>query len=190
MTSPADEALVEQARRGERGAFGELVTRHQGAMLAIARAYFAAEADAQDAVQDAFVKAYQALDQLDADQRFAAWMARITVNRCLEVLRTSKQKVSLSVFATTVHLYPRLGQEAFTPSTLASSREHADLLRAAIGRLPEPQRVALLLRYMEDRTYEQIAAYLDVPVSTVRGRLYKGKQALRKMLSTLEGAPG
>lgn len=190
MTAAADENLVARARRGDRAAFGELVKRHQGALLAVARAYFAAEADAQDAVQDAFVKAYQALGQLADDARFAAWMARITVNTCLETLRTSKQKVSLSVFATTVELRPRVGQEPFTPATLASHQEHADLVRAAIGRLPEDQRVALLLRYLEDMSYEQIAAYLDVPTSTVRGRLYKGKRTLRKMLKGLAVAPG
>jgi len=189
MTSAPDDALVLRARRGEREAFGELVSRHQLAMLAIARAYFASEADAQDAVQDAFVKAFQALDQLGAGRGFAAWMARITINTCLEALRTSKEKVSLSAFATTVELSPRLGPEPFTPATLASNREHVDLLRAAVGRLPEDQRVTLLLRYLEDMSYEQIAAYLDVPVSTVRGRLYKAKRALRSMLKTLGVAP-
>jgi len=189
MTSDADEALVERARQGEREAFGTLVARHQHAMLAIARAYFATEPDAQDAVQDAFVKAFQSLAQLESNGRFGSWLARITVNTCLEVLRTSKQKVSLSVFATTVELRPRVGHEPFTPATLASAHEHADLVRAAVGRLPEEQRVALLLRYLEDMSYEQIAAYLDVPVSTVRGRLYKGKRALRKMLRGLGVAP-
>jgi RNA polymerase sigma-70 factor (ECF subfamily) len=190
MASDADDALVSRARRGEREAFGQLVARHQHAMLAIARAYFASEADAQDAVQDAFVKAFQALDQLAEGRRFAAWMARITVNACLETLRTSKEKISLSVFATTVELRPRVGDVPFTPATLASHHEHADLLRAAVGRLAEAQRVPLLLRYLEDMSYEQIAAYLDVPASTVRGRLYKAKQALRRMLTALDAAPG
>ncbi len=183
MTDTDDATLVARAQRGDREAFGELVARHQRAMYAIGRAYFASEPDAQDAVQDAFVRAFQALGQLEANGRFAAWMARITVNTCLEALRTSKDKVSLSVFATTVQLYPRLGQEMFTPSTLASHHEHSDLLRAAVGRLPEDQRVPLLLRYLEDMSYEQIAAYLDVPASTVRGRLHQAKQALRTLLA-------
>ena len=190
MTSLADDTLVSRAKRGDRGAFGELVARHQAAMLAIARAYFASEADAQDAVQDAFVKGYQALGQLAAGDRFAAWMARITVNTCLAVLRTSKEKVSLSEFASTVQLFPRVGHEPFTPATLAGNRERVTLLRAAVGRLPEAQRVALLLRYLEDMSYEQIAGYLDVPASTVRGRLHKAKRALRKMLATLGVAGG
>ena len=185
MDAPSDGNLVLRAKQGEREAFGQLVSRHQRALLAVARAYFASEADAQDAVQDAFVRAFQALGQLAAPERFAGWMTRITVNTCLATLRSSKDKVSLSEFATTVQLYPRQGPEQLTPATLASNHEHRDLLRAAIGFLPEDQRVALLLRYLEDMSYDQIAGYLDVPLSTVRGRLYKAKRVLRKMLETL-----
>ena len=185
MASSCDDILVSRSRQGDRDAFGGLVSRHQSAMLAIARAYFASEADAQDAVQEAFVKGYQALGQLVAGERFAAWMARITVNTCLAALRANKEKVSLSEFATTVQLFPRVGHEPFTPATLAGNREHEALLRAAVGRLPEGQRMALLLRYLEDMSYEQIAEYLDVPVSTVRGRLHKAKRALKRMLQTL-----
>jgi len=185
MASADDATLVARARAGDRQAFGDLVVRHERAMLAVARAYFASEADAEDAVQEAFLRAFQALDQLRADKSFAGWVVRITVNTCLQILRSSKDKVSLSDFATTVHLFPRVGQEALTPSTLASKREHVDLLAAAVGRLPENQRVALLLRYLEDMTYEQIATYLDVPLPTVRGRLHKAKRNLRRALEGL-----
>lgn len=190
MTAATDDTLVDRARRGERDAFGELVSRHEMAMVAIARAYFASEADAQDAAQEAFVKAFQALSQLTDGRKFAGWVAKITVNTCLETLRRSKEKVSLSEFATTMQVFPRLGQECFTPATLAGNREHADLIRAAVGRLPEEQRVPLLLRYLEDMSYDEIAAYLDLPASTVRGRLHKARLALRKMLEALGVAPG
>ena len=85
-------------------------------------------------------------------------------------------------------LQPRLGQVHFTPATLASKGEEAEMLMAAVGRLSEAQRVVLLLRYIEGMTYDQMALYLDVPASTVRGRLFAAKQALRKMLATLKFA--
>ena len=180
----ADEgALVSRAKAGDRDAFGELVERHGGAMLAIARAYFASEADAEDAVQDAVVKVWRGLERFATGTSFAAWVARITVNTCLNILRARSDKLSLADFASTAQLKPRLGQPQLTPATLASRGEEAELLKAAIGRLPEPQRVVLMLRYAEDMTYDQIAAYLDVPPSTVRGRLYTAKQALNKVLS-------
>ena len=183
-----DAALVARAKSGDREAFGELVARHQQAMYAISRAYFASEADAEDAVQDAFVKAFQALAQLNSGRRFAGWVARITINTCLDTLRSRTDKRSLADFATSVPLRRRLGQQQLTPATLASKSEDAEMLRAAIGRLPEHQRVVVMLRYGGELTYGQMADYLGVPVTTVDSRLHKAKGALRKMLKPLDTA--
>jgi len=189
MAGPDDRELVASARRGDAEAFGELVSRHERAMLAAARAYFASEADVEDAVQDALVKAFRALDQLRDGAKFSGWLMRITVNTCLDTLRSRTDKRSLADFATSVPLYPRLGQQHFTPATLASRSERSEMLRAAIGRLAEDLRVAVMLRYGEDMSYEQVAEYLDVPPSTVQGRLRRAKQALREVLGGLDATP-
>lgn len=177
---------MERAQGGDANAFGELVGRHEQAMFAVARAYLACEADIQDAVQGAFVRAFRAIDQLSDSTRFRAWMARITARTCLDALRSKTAKVSLADFATTVELFPRVGEPCMTPASLASLNERSDYLKAALGRLPEEQRVVLLLRYLEDMSYDDIAAYLDVPSSTVRGRLHNAKVALKRILRKLE----
>jgi len=187
MSASEDSALVARAREGDRDAFGELVLRHEQAMLAIARAYFASEADAEDAVQEAFVAAFSRLEQLADDGRFAGWVARITARKCIDILRSRTDKVSLADFASTVQLRSRLGRTQLTPASLASRDEEADRLKAAIGSLPEAQRVVLMLRYAQDLTYDQIAVYLDVPPSTVRGRLHTAKRALGEALAGLRG---
>ena len=186
MTDADDRELVARVRRGDNEAFGDLVSRHERAMLAVARAYFASGADAEDAVQNALVKAFRSLGQLADGAKFAGWLMRITVNTCLDTLRARTDKQSLADFATSVQVYPRLGQDAPTPATLASRSERLERLRAAIGRLPEEQRVVVMLHYAEDMTYEQMAEYLQVPASTVQGRLHRAKQALRELLSPLE----
>lgn len=186
MAAPDDGSLVEQARAGAREAFGELVERHSRAMVAIARAYFAEEADAEDAVQDAFVKAFERLGQLDRPERLAAWLARITARTCIDTLRAVKHKVSLADFATSVPLRPRVGREHLTPASLASRGERAERLRAAIGRLKEPHRVVVMLRYSGAMSYAEIAAYLDVPITTVETRLHRAKRALRELLPELD----
>jgi RNA polymerase sigma-70 factor (ECF subfamily) len=188
MTDASDRDLVARVRRGDTEAFGELVSRHERAMLAAARAYFASGADAEDAVQTALVKAFRSLGQLEDGARFAGWLMRITVNTCLDTLRVRTDKQSLADFATSVQVFPRLGQEAPTPATLASRSEHLERLRAAIGRLPEEQRVVVMLHYAEDMTYEQMAEYLNVPPSTVQGRLHRAKEALRELLRPLEAS--
>jgi len=190
MSATEHAVLVAQAKAGDANAFGELVTRHERAMFAIARAHFASDADAQDAVQEAFVKAYESLHQIEDDRRFPGWLARITANCCADILRSKTDKMSLADFATTVQLSLRLGQPSPSPSSLASRDERLAYLKAAIGRLPEDQRVVLLLRYAEDMSYEQIAAYLGVRSSTVRGRLQNAKIALRQALRVLDTPSG
>ncbi len=186
MSTVDDATLVARAKSGDQEAFGELVARHQGAMFAIGRAYFASEADAQDAVQDAFLKAFPSLAQLDFLDRFAAWMARITMNTCLDTLRKRTDKQSLADFATSIPLRPRVAEPPLTPARLAGQSEEAEMLRAAIGRLPEPQRIVIMLRYGSELSYEQIAEYLELPVTTVDSRLHKAKLALRKSLKPLD----
>jgi len=186
MSSVDDATLVARAKGGDREAFGGLVARHQGAMFAIGRAYFASEADAQDAVQEAFLKAFQSLAQLRSHDRFPAWMARITMNTCLDTLRKKTDKRSLADFATSVPLRPRVAEPQLTPARLAGQSEEVEMLRVAIGRLPEPQRIVVMLRYGNELSYEQIAGYLALPVTTIDSRLHKAKLALRKMLKVLD----
>ncbi len=179
---PTDAELTARALGGNREAFGELVKRHERPMLAVARAYFACEADAQDAVQEAFIKAFRALGSLQDGQCFAAWVTTITVRQCIDTLRTRTDKVSLEMLSSTACLRPCLVQPQLTPATLASRNEEAEAVMSALGLLPGPLRIVLLLRYAEQLSYESIAEYLGVPASTVRGRLERGKQALRKAL--------
>ena len=180
-----DAAFVAQVKAGDRESFGQLVVRHQGAMLGIARSYFASEADALDAVQDAFVKAFERIGQLGENSAFPGWLARITINTCLDALRSRTDKVSLNEFASTAQLKLRTGDVRLTPATLATRGELCDLVRVALGHLPEDQRVVLMLYFGESMTYDGIARYLDVPTPTVQGRLRRGKKALRSVLRTL-----
>ena len=106
------------------------------------------------------------------------------VNTCRDILRTCSEKVSLTEFSSTASLRPRLGQDYLTPFSLSSRSEEAELVRIAIGRLPEEQRIVLMLRYVEHMSYEEVALYLEVPPSTVRGRLYHAKRALRGLLES------
>jgi len=108
------------------------------------------------------------------------------MNTCLDTLRARKDKQSLADFATSVPLRARFGGPQLTPASLASRSEETEMLRVAIGRLPEPQRIVVMLRYGSELSYEQIAEYLNLPVTTIDSRLHKAKLALRKMLKPLD----
>jgi RNA polymerase sigma-70 factor (ECF subfamily) len=180
-----DAGLVARARGGDSEAFGQLVSRHERAMLSIARAYLASEVDAEDAVQQAFLKAYEALDGLADGRRFAAWLKTITANVCRDTLREQPYKASLADYSSSAQFRPRLGEAPPTPATLCSKGEQVELLKIAVGRLPEAQRVVVMLRYKEHMSYKHISAYLDLEPSTIRGRLQGAKRALRKALKPL-----
>jgi RNA polymerase sigma-70 factor (ECF subfamily) len=159
-------------------------------MFAIARSYFASEESAEDAVQDAFLKAFQAIGQLEDGSRFAGWVAKITMTTCIRALQARARPLSLADFASSASVTLRVGQRSLTPATLVSKAEHAELVKAALGRLPENQRVVLLLRYAENLSYDQIASYTECSLSTVRGRLYCARHALRHILKELETTGG
>ena len=185
MAEPSDRELVEQVRAGDNEAFGELLERHQRAMLAVARCYFASEADIDDAVQEALLRAFRNLDQLSNPSSFKSWLTRITRRVCIDTLRSRTDKLSLSDFASTARLRPRLGQTQFTPATLTRKGEVVELVRVAIGHLPEGLRVVIMLQYSERMTYDQIAEYVGVPATTVQGRLRRAKRALGAVLKAL-----
>lgn len=180
-----DAQLVRKAKRGERDAFDELARRHERAMLAVARAYFASDSDAQDAAQTAFLKAFQSLGDLQNGRCFASWLMRITVRVSLDILRARSDKVPLADLSSRIEVKPRVRAADLTPASLAVKNEEAELVRAAVGGLPEEQRIVLMLRYTEQMSYKTVAEYLNVPVSTVRGRLYKAKLALGRALKAL-----
>ena len=182
-----DGTLVMRAKSGDSEAFAELVARHERVMFGIARAYFASEADVEDAVQEAFMKAFRAVGQLRDEHRFAPWLAKVTVNTRLGMLRSGRDRVSLDQFSSSVHVSLRVGREELTPATLAKRSEYTDLLKAAIGHLPPEQRVAIMLRYTQHMSFKQMATYLAVPLSTLQTRVHSARRALKRALKALSG---
>ncbi len=180
-----DGTLVLRAQSDDREAFAELISRHERAMFGIARAYFASEADVEDAVQEAFMKAFRALGQLRDEHRFAAWLTKVTVNTCLDLLQSRSDRVSLDQFSSSVQVSLRVGREMLTPATLAKRSEYTDLLKAAIGHLPPEHRVAIMLRYSQHMSFKQMATYLGVPLSTLQTRVHSAKRSLKRALKTL-----
>ena len=185
MSPVEDGTLVLRAQSGDREAFAELASRHERALFGVARAYFASEADVEDAVQEAFMKALRALGQLRDEQRFAPWLTKVTVNTCLGMLRSGRDRVSLDQFSSSIQVSLRVGREVLTPATLAKRSEYTDLLKAAIGHLPPEQRVAVMLRYRQDMTFKQMGTYLGVPLTTVQTRVQSAKSSLKRALKAL-----
>lgn len=168
-----DEALASAARTGDREAYSQLVARYRDVALAYACACLHSREEAEDAVQEAFVRAFMALDRFRVTERWGAWLMRILRNLCLDMLRRRRNR-------TVEFLDTDWPQDAPTPEMTALTSERRRELRAAIAALPEKFRVPLLMHYVSRRTYREIALALDLPESTVVGRLAGALRQLRR----------
>ena len=166
------ENFVERCLAGNAQAFEPLVRHYQNAAFATALRYVRSRADAQDIVQDAFVAAYCRLGQLRDREHFGRWLMRIVANRCKDWLRDRSRTQPLD--------------SAETALENAAAAEHADQMRRlelqeAVDLLPEHYRSAVLMYYLSDLSYREIAELIEVPLSTVCGRLQQGRIRLRQL---------
>lgn len=170
---PADERdLVLAAQRGEREAFSELVRRHQRRAYVVARAIVINHEDAEDAVQEAFLHAYKAIDRFLPDQAFGAWLHRIVANAALDVTRRRKVRDADEL--------PETVASPFRDP--AESSELRMRLKDALETLPARQRSVIVLHDVEGFKHAEIGRMLDIPEGTARSDLHYARSHLRRVL--------
>ncbi|MBS3975372.1 MAG: sigma-70 family RNA polymerase sigma factor [Syntrophomonadaceae bacterium] len=176
-----DEMLVKSCLQGDMGSFGELVRRYQKQVYSLAYRLTNDAEEAMDLSQEVFLKIYQVLERYDDSRPFFPWMYKVASNVCYSLLRKRPQEsVPLEKVIEFTPLIPKIESQ---PEDYYESREIQQLVQRAIAELPEKYRVPLVLRFLEDLTYQQIAEVMELPVSTIETRLYRGKALLQKRLS-------
>jgi RNA polymerase sigma-70 factor (ECF subfamily) len=181
---PLDESdLLERARSGDRAAFDELMTRHQGIALRTAYVITADRGDAEEATQNAFLKAYFALGRFRRGAGFRPWLLRIVVNEARNVRRSARRRAGLALRAAEEWAPPA----AASAEAAALARESARSLLAAIDRLPERERDVLACRYLLGLSEQETAVALGVRVGTVRTRRVRALKRLRADLGEGDG---
>jgi RNA polymerase sigma-70 factor (ECF subfamily) len=185
-----DEQLVEAYRAGDRAAFDELVHRHLPSVYRFAYSYCRNNDDAQDAAQDAFVKAWRALSRFDTRKRFRPWLLAIARNSSLDIIKR-RRAVPFSALADDGEDFAQTLADAQEPAdeTLERLLAH-ERAQAAIADLPPLQQQALSLRHDEELTFEEIAQVLKEPMNTVKSRYRRAILVLQKRLGAEPaGAP-
>lgn len=176
----SDEYLLEMALRGDDVSFGELVRRWQRKIFGFVRRYVGNHEEAQDLTQDAFTKAYQNLGRLSDPARFSSWMYKIALNECRMRFR-KEGKVRRMPFEE--YLESGLVEvDDQTPETTLASKQAANSLQEAFGDLPEEQRTVILMKEYQGLKFHEIAEILEVPLSTVKSRMYLGLKTLRRLM--------
>jgi RNA polymerase sigma-70 factor (ECF subfamily) len=177
---PREEELVERARRGDGAAFGELVLAHQRLAFRTAYLLTGSAADAEDAAQVGFVKAWQALGRFRRGSPFRPWLLAIVANEAKNRTRAGSRRDAL---AERLAAEAGSGDAAPSPERALERRADQTMLAAALARLPEEQRVTVGLRYLLDLSEEDVAAVLGVRRGTVKSRLSRALERLREEVS-------
>jgi RNA polymerase sigma-70 factor (ECF subfamily) len=181
-----DEQLVELALRDDPDAFGEIVNRWERKIFALCFGMLHREDDARDAAQETFIAAYKNLSNFRGEAKVSSWLHRIAVNQCLTKQRRSKVRAESSLedenFAEDSSFHQPLG---LSPSRSAEQNERFKLVRQAVSSLPSELKQVIVMKEFEEMTFQQISETLDLPLSTVKSRVYTALKQLRMKLEKI-----
>jgi RNA polymerase sigma-70 factor, ECF subfamily len=177
----ADEELVAATRLGSLGAFDELVRRFRPAVRLTVRRYAEDPDTAEDLCQEAFLRAFKALAQLDDPRRFGAWLHAIARNLALQQQRNGARQWERTSFLDLILLEGQLSAEP-GPHEIAERDEAQRLVRQAVEALPPAYREVVLLHYWEGMPLPRIAGYLGLPLTTAKWRLRHARELLQREL--------
>jgi RNA polymerase sigma-70 factor (ECF subfamily) len=179
MSSAPESELARRAAAGDRAAFAEIVRLHQQAVYSVAYRMLGNVRDAEDAVQDSFLRAYQFFDKFDPDRPLAPWLKRIALNVCFNRLQANRPASSLE------ENVPPPKDPHPGPEALTAAREREACIRAEILRLSPRYRAVIELRHFHELSYEEIARSLDRPLSVVKSDLFRARKLLADRLKKL-----
>ena len=178
-SADAEDRLAVRCRDGDATAFDELVTRYQLRLFRFALRMLQDRSEAEDAVQETFVRAYRALPGYRPDGFFSSWIYRIALNECRRRMRSRRPTFPLEMVESTPSRSP-------DPQAHALTGERNRLLRKAIADLPEHYRMVMMLFYFEDMSVEQISRTVGASVSAVKVRLHRGRERLAVRLEAVQ----
>ena len=185
--SAEERALIERCKRGDVGAFNDLVRKYEKQVYNFAYRLTGNYDDANDVAQDAFLRVFNAIGTFRGDSSFSTWLFRITTNVFLDERKKAKAHPQ-----TSLDEYMELGESSVarqiedpspTPEAVLEESERAQILLKAVSDLPEYQRAMVTLYHTQQKSYEEIAEIMDLPIGTVKSRLNRARLALKEKLS-------
>ena len=185
--SAEERALIERCKRGDLAAFNDLVRKYEKQVYNFAYRLTGNYDDANDVAQDAFLRVFNAIGSFRGDSSFSTWLFRITTNVFLDERKKAKAHPQSSLDE-----YLELGESSVarqiedpspTPEAVLEESERALILQKAVSDLPEYQRAMVTLYHGQQKSYEEIAEIMDLPIGTVKSRLNRARLALKEKLS-------
>ena len=172
-----EQVWLEEARRGDKSAFGQLIEAYQGPVYNLAYRMLGNSGEAEEAAQEAFIRAYTRLDSYDPAHKFSTWLLSITSNYCIDQIR--KRRAILLSLDEPLPPHPALHSDNNKgPEAEFIAQEREELVQGLLSELPVEYRQAVVLRYWYDMSYEEIAELQKTTVSAVKSRLFRARRQL------------
>lgn len=185
-TVTSDEQIVERALAGDADAFGEIVRRWERRIYALAFGMLGREEEARDAVQETFLSAFRNLRGFRGEAKVSSWLHRIAINQCITRQRRARVRSETALEDETAGDSEFLVAPADqSPARAAESRERREFVRRAVSALPTELRQVVVMKEFEELTFQEISEALDLPLSTVKSRLYTALRQLQMRLQTI-----
>ena len=183
----SDEIIVERALTGDAEAFGEIVRRWERRIFALTYGMLGREEDARDATQETFLAAFRNLRGFRGEAKVSSWLHRIAVNQCISRQRRSKVRSEAALEdEQEKHAGSFVTSVSYSPARVAEGRQETFAVRRAINSLPVELRQIVVMKEFEELTFREIADALDLPLSTVKSRLYTALKQLQMRLQKFE----
>lgn len=181
-------ARILQVKKGDKNAFAEIVSLYKDKIFLLCYRMLGNVHEAEDMAQEAFIKAYINLHTFKMEKKFSTWLYRIATNLSIDRLRKKKPDFYLDqeIAGTEgLTMYSQVAADIALPEDEAESREMAAAIHNEIMALPEKYRSAIILKYLDELSLNEISEILNIPVGTVKTRIHRGREALRKRLKHL-----
>ncbi|KKO53127.1 RNA polymerase sigma factor SigW [Paenibacillus sp. DMB20] len=185
MVDNLDVRLAKLARKGDQRAFAEIVELYKDKIFHLAYRMLNNRHEAEDIVQETFLRVYKNLDRYDENQKFSTWIYRIGTNLCIDRLRKRKPSYSLDADMNDqegMDGYSMIPSDDRSPETEMLLSETQRIIHDSIESLPAKYKTIMLLRYIQDLSLQEISEVLDLPVTTIKTRVHRGREFLRKKL--------
>ena len=175
--------LVRKSQLGDKAAFEQLVIRHQDLVFSLAYKLTGNREMANDVAQEAFIRAWKAIEKFRGDSTFSTWIYRITVNTAWTLRKKAKKHNTLNIDDT---YEPIVIDEKKDPELVAINSDLSSVLINALDKIPIEQRIIVELKNIEGRSHKEIADYLDISVTAAKVRLHRAHKKLRQILEEVE----
>ncbi|MDM5318333.1 RNA polymerase sigma factor SigW [Fictibacillus sp. b24] len=176
--------MVTQVKKGDQEAFEGIVDLFKDKIYRHCFRMVGNGHEAEDLAQETFLRAYRNISKYNNEYKFSTWIFRIATNLCIDRLRKKKPDYYLDAEVPGTdgaNMYSQLSTEEPLPEEVVTENEQWNELQAEIMKLPEKYRTAILLKYVEDLSLEEISQIMDIPVPTVKTRIHRGREALKKV---------